>query len=215
MNKLINVFRIVGQLILISIFGLSGGLLVHFRIPGNNTFTDNDAGPLALVYGIFIIIGLGLLLNSGIFKLKDHWPKYRLGVMIFIIGFGLSVFLPRDVIKWTFFGEKKMEFTSLKNPDSIWVRLELYKNNDFLCSTSHGGQMTVEYLGKYEIKNDYLNLSFKNEIPEHVKKYYKTLSNNIGTNYKMSNDTLYCIDCEKEIKLKKNKAYISTNTVPR
>lgn len=203
MNQLINILRIIGQSILILVFGLAGSLLFEFRIPGHQTFTDNDAGPLAFVYGVFIIIGFGLLLNSLIFK--NHWSKFRIGVMIFVIGFGLAVFLPRNVIKWSFFGEKKMEFTSIENPDFIWVKLELYKNNDFLCSTSDGGEMTIENLGRYELKNNNLKLSFKNEISKHVIKHYKTLSNNIGTEYKISNDTLFCVDCEKEIKLKQTK----------
>ncbi|MDG5493221.1 hypothetical protein [Psychroserpens sp. SPM9] len=202
--KLMNIIRIAGQLISVSIFALAGGLLVHFRIPGNRTFTDNDAGPLTLVYGIFLIIGIGLLLNSLIFKQKNHWKKYRAGIIVFVIGFGLLVFMPRDVIKWTFFGGKKMEFTSIKNPDFIWVKLELYKNNDFLCSTSHGGEMTEETLGKYKLKDNVLELHLKNGISEHTKKGYQTLYENIGTKYRMLNDTLICIDCEKEIKLKKN-----------
>ena len=204
MNQLINILRIIGQSILILVFGLAGGLLFEFRIPGHHTFTDNDAGPLSLVYGIFIIIGLGLLLNSLIFKLKSHWSKFRIGVMIFVIGFGLAVFLPRDIIKWTYFGEKEMEFTSIENDDFIWVRLQLYKNNDFLCSTSHGGEMTEETLGEYKLKNNVLELHLKNEISEHTKKGYHTLYKNIGTKYRVSNDTLVCLDCEKEIKLKKN-----------
>ena len=202
--KLINIIRIIGQLISISIFGLTGGLLFHFRIPGNETFTDNDAGPLALVYGIFLIIGIGLLINSLVFKQKKHWEKYRIGVLIFIIGFGLAVFLPRDIIKWSYFGEKEMEFTSIENSDFIWVKLELYKNNDFLCSTSHRGEMTEETLGKYELKQNVLELYLKNGISEHTKKGYQTLYENIGTKYRILNDTLICIDCEKEIKLKKN-----------
>lgn len=203
-KKLRNLIRIIGQLISISIFGLAGGLLFHFRIPGNETFTDNDAGPLALVYGIFLIIGIGLLINSLIFKHKNHWKKYRTGIIVFVIGFGLLVFMPRDVIKWTFFGGKKMEFTSVKNPDFIWVKLELYKNNDFLCSTSHGGEMTEETLGKYKLKDNVLELHLKNGISEHTKKGYQTLYENIGTKYRILNDTLICIDCEKEVKLKKN-----------
>ncbi|MFS4482269.1 hypothetical protein ACKGJY_04585 [Hyunsoonleella sp. 2307UL5-6] len=203
-KKLINIIRIVGQLISISIFVLVGGLLVHFRIPGNNTFTDNDAGPLALVYGIFLIIGIGLLLNSLIFKQKNHWKKYRTGIIVLVIGFGLLVFIPRDVVKWTFFGGKKLEFTSIKNPDFIWVKLELYKNNDFLCSTSHGGEMTEETFGEYKLKNNVLELHLKNGISEHTKNRYKTLYENIGTKYRILNDTLICMDCEKEIKLKKN-----------
>ena len=157
-KKLINIIRIIGQLISISIFGLAGGLLFHFRIPGNRTFTDNDAGPLAFIYGIFLIIGIGILLNSLIFKQKNHWRKYRTGIIVFVIGFGFLVFIPRDVIKWTFFGGKKTEFISIKNPDFIWVKLELYKNNDFLCSTSHGGEMTEETLGKYKLKDNLLEL---------------------------------------------------------
>ena len=203
-KKLINIIRIIGQLISISIFGLAGGLLVHFRIPGNRTFTDNDAGPLTLFYGIFLIIGIGLLLNSLIFRHKNHWKKYRTGIIVFVIGFGLLVFIPRDVIKWTFFGGKKMEFTSVRNSDFIWVKLELYKNNDFLCSTSHGGEMTEETLGEYKLKNNVLELHLKNGISEHTKKGYQTLYKNIGTKYQILNDTLICIDCEKEIKLKKN-----------
>jgi hypothetical protein len=204
-KKLTNIIRIVGQLISISIFVLVGGLLVHFRIPGNNTFTDNDAGPLALVYGIFLIIGIGLLLNSLIFKQKNHWKKYRTGIIVLVIGFGLLVFIPRDVIKWTFFGGKKMEFTSIKNSDFIWVKLELYKNNDFLCSTSHGGEMTEETLGEYKLKNNVLELYLKNGISEHTKNRSQTLYENIGTKYRILNDTLICMNCEKEIKLKKTK----------
>lgn len=199
-----NIIRIIGQALLVVVFGLAGGLLFVFRIPGHQTFTDNDAGPLALIYGIFIIIGLGLLLNSIIFKIKNHWSKLRIGIMIFVIGFGLAVFLPREVIKWIFLGEKKMEFTSLENPKFIWVKLELYKNNQFLCSTSEGGEMTVENLGKYELENNSLNLIFENKISGHVKKYYKTLYKNIGTNYQLLNDTLICIDCENDIILKKS-----------
>jgi hypothetical protein len=204
-KKLTNIIRIVGQLISISIFVLVGGLLVHFRIPGNNTFTDNDAGPLALVYGIFLIIGIGILLNSLIFKQKNHWKKYRTGIIVLVIGFGLLVFIPRDVIKWTFFGGKKMEFTSIKNSDFIWVKLELYKNNDFLCSTSHGGEMTEETLGEYKLKNNVLELYLKNGISEHTKNRSQTLYENIGTKYRILNDTLICMNCEKEIKLKKTK----------
>ncbi|WP_370173696.1 hypothetical protein [Leeuwenhoekiella palythoae] len=203
-EKLISTIRIIGQLISVSIFGLVGSLLFHFRIPGNETYTDNDAGPLALVYGIFIIIGIGLLINSLILRQKNHWKKYRIGVLIFVVGFGLAVFLPRKIIKWTYLGGKEMEFTSIENPDFIWVQLELYKNNYFLCSTSYGGEITIENLGEYEIKNNNLKLSFKNETSGHVKKFYKTLSENIGTNYRISNDTLICMDCEKEIKLKKD-----------
>jgi hypothetical protein len=183
---------------------MAGCLLVYFRIPGNNTFTDNDAGPLALVYGIFLIIGIGLLLNSLIFKKKNHWIKYRNGIIVFVIGFGVLVFIPRDVIKWTFFGGKKMEFISIKNPDFIWIKLELYKNNDFLCSTSHRGEMTEETLGEYKLNNNVLELHLKNEVSENTKKNYQTLYENIGTKYQILNDTLICLDCEKEIKLKKN-----------
>jgi len=203
-NKLLSIIRIIGQLISILIFGLAGGLLFEFRIPGHQTFTDNDSGIFGLVYIVFIIVGIGLLINSLIFKEKKHWRKYRIGVLIFVIGFGVLVFIPRNVIKWTFFGEKKMEFTSIKNPDFIWVKLELYKNNDFLCSTSHAGEMTEETLGKYKLKNNLLELHLKNGISEHTKNGYQTLYENIGTKYRILNDTLICIDCEKEIKLKKS-----------
>ena len=37
------------------------------------------------------------------------------------------------------------------------------------------------------------------------KKGYQTLYKNIGTKYRVSNDSLVCLDCEKEIKLKKTK----------
>jgi hypothetical protein len=203
MDQFKNILRVIGQSVLIIVFGLSGSLLFEFRIPGHQIFTDNDAGVLGLVYLVFIITGIGLLFNSLIFLVDNHWKKYRIGVLVFIFGFALAVFLPRDVIKWTFLGEKKMQFTSMENPELIWVKLELYKNNDFLCSTSDA-EMTVENLGKYVLESNTLKLSFKNEITEKVKKNYKTLTENIGTNYKIFNDTLICIDCESEIKLKKN-----------
>ena len=204
MKKLKTILRIIGNSIAISIFGLVGVLLFEFRIPGHQNYTDHDSMFMGIANIIFVFIGISLIINSSIFRVKNHWKKFRTGVIILVIGFGLAVFLPREIIKWTFFGEKKVEFTSLKNPDFIWVNLELYKNNNFLCSTSHGGEMTVENLGKYELKNNNLKLSFENGISEHAKKYYKTLSKNIGTSYKILNDTLICLDCEKEIKLKKN-----------
>lgn len=135
MNQLLTALRIIGQFILILIFGLTGGFLFEFRIPGHHTFTDDDAGPLTLVYEIFIIVGFGLLLNSFIFKLNNHWSRFRIGVIVFVVGFGLAVFLPKNVVKWTFLGEKKMEFTSIENSDFIWVKLELYQNNNFLYSS--------------------------------------------------------------------------------
>jgi hypothetical protein len=49
-TKFINILRVIGQTLLIIVFGLAGSLLFEFRIPGHQTFTDNDAGPLALVY---------------------------------------------------------------------------------------------------------------------------------------------------------------------
>lgn len=63
--------------------------------------------------------------------------------------------------------------------------------------------MTIENMGRYELNDHYLKLSFKNETTKQVKKYYKTLSNNIGTEYKILNDTLFCIDCEHVIILEK------------
>jgi hypothetical protein len=203
-NQFINIIRFAGQLITLSIFGFVGGILVYFRIPGNRTFTDNDSGPLFLFYGIFIIVGIGLFLNSIIFKQKKHWTNYRTGVLFLVIVFGLAIFLPRDVIKWTYFGKKESEFTSSQNSDLIWVRLELYKNNGFLCSTSHGGEMTEETLGEYKRKDDILELLLKNEVSEHTQTGYPTLYENIGTKYRISNDTLICLDCEMEIKLKQN-----------
>jgi len=192
MSQFINILRVVGQSLLIVIFILAGSVLFEFRIPGHQTFTDNDAGLLALVYKFFIIIGILLLFNSLIFMLKNHWKKFRIGVLIFVISFGLAVFLPREVIKWTFFGGEKMEFTSLKNPDFIWVKLELYKNNGFLCSTSYAGEMTEETIGIYKLKNNLLELHLKNGISEHAKNRYQTLYENIGTKYRIKNDTLIC-----------------------
>lgn len=64
--------------------------------------------------------------------------------------------------------------------------------------------MTVENLGKYEISNNNLKLIFKKETSKYIEKNYKTLSNNIGVNYKILNDTLFCTNCVKEIKLIKN-----------
>ena len=194
MKKLTNTLRIIGQSILILVFGLAGGLLLEFKIPGHRTFTDNDAGVLAMVYGIFIIIGLGLILNSFIFKLKNHWKKFRVGVLVFVLGFAITVFIPRDFIIWTFLGNKESEFISVNENefDYVWVKLELFKNNKFLCSSSNI-ELTVENIGKYELTEKSINLIFENEK-----------SDFIGTKFEIIKDTVYCVNCKNAIKLIKN-----------
>jgi hypothetical protein len=106
---------------LILVFGFVGSLLFHFKFPGNQTFTDNDVVILSMFYGLFIFIGIGLTLNSFLFILKNHWKKFRIGVMIFAIGFLIVVFVPRELVVWTLYGEQKSEFTSVNTNESDYT----------------------------------------------------------------------------------------------
>lgn len=190
-RKLKTVLRITSQSFLIVIFCLAGFALFHFRLPGNHTFTDNDAAPIALVYGVFIIIGIGLVTNAFFFILKKHWKKFRISVMVFVIGCLIAVYIPREWIIWTLVGNETSEFTSVNTnePYDIWVNLKLFENNKFLCSSSNI-HLTVENIGTYELTNTSLNLKFENEKSKFM-----------GTTFKIVNDTLHCLDCNTNVQL--------------
>ena len=192
-RKLKTTLRNIVQIIPILVFCCIGSYLFYFRIPGNHTFTDNDLVFSALLYGLFILFGIGLTLYSFFQIIKAHQVKLRRGVMIFTIGFLIVVLLPREFIVWTFLGEKKIEYNALKTNDSnyISVTLQLHENNSFVSSSSNFN-LTEEKIGNYKLTDKSLCLTFENEK-----------SKLIGTRFEITNDTMYCLDCDFEIKLLK------------
>lgn len=203
MSIIKNITRIIGQSISIFIFSNMCLVFFEYKIPGNHTHTDDDAALIFCAYVIVLVLGIGLFINSIFYRRRNHWKYYRVLVMVYVLIVSATLLISREFVVRFYLGEKKVKYLSTGDyfPDMIRTKLVLYENNNFLCTSSYGGEITVETTGKYKKENDSLSLSFVNKEAAHIEKYYQTLSNNIGTRYGVQNDTLICLDCEIRMKL--------------
>jgi hypothetical protein len=140
------------------------------------------------------MMGIGLIINSFFFLMKNHWKKYRIGILVFAFGFMMAVLLPRQLTIWIALGPQESEFTALDvdNSSDVSIQLELFENKKFL-STSTNFHRTEENIGTYTKRDALLHLTFHNKK-----------SKLIGTKFKVQNDTLYCIDCSSVTTLVKD-----------
>ncbi|WP_281765484.1 hypothetical protein [Neptunitalea lumnitzerae] len=196
-----NFLRASGQLVFIVLYILIGKLVFQFKIPGYKIVTDGDEGFIAFFYFLLIVLGLGLLLNSYIFLLKGHWKKFRIAVMLIVFVLALVFGVPSKVVNSFYFGEQVSTYSSIQNEDLIWTDIKLFENHKFLYSSSLGGEIMVENIGTYEMKNNSLKLFFENKQFDYREEYYKVLYENIGTEYTLDNDTLVCENCKSDIQL--------------
>lgn len=62
-------------LVLVALFLLfASGVLVEWRLPGNNNWTDQDV-VIAYGFGLFsALTWLGFVVNNTFFLVRGHWP---------------------------------------------------------------------------------------------------------------------------------------------
>ena len=93
------------------------GVLVEWRLPGNNDWTDQD---MVIAYGFSLIsavIWLGFVVNNAFFLTRRHWPRFRRWAIIAAVVLPVGSYLLRPIIVQVSYGTKVAEFTEL--PDAF------------------------------------------------------------------------------------------------
>lgn len=198
-----NILRVIGQSVSVFILTYMCFAFFEYKIPGHNTHTDDDAVLMFFAYVIVLVFGIGLLINSMFYMRRNHWRLYRVVVLFYVMIISSTLLISRDFVVRSYLGKKKSEYMRAGGyfPDMIWTKLVLYENNNFLNTSSYGGEVTVETTGKYKLENNSLSLSHMNKEELYIEKHYETLAKNIGAIYGIRNDTLICVDCGNKMKL--------------
>ena len=179
-----NVLIIIGQIITVLLFLLTGSLLIHMKIPENGAICDPEQIMLFGTWIIFISLGIGLLINSWIFYLKGKWKKYRVGIISTTLIF---FFFLRQIIITIYFGK---EIKLIEGNDLIHIEVKLYDNGKFFAYT-YDISCESENIGTYTLTDNKLYLKFKSEKPKYL-----------GTEYQIENEVVKCLDCKNKYDLK-------------
>lgn len=195
MNQFFKVLRIAGQVTMLSLLFFLAYVLIDLKLPGQRTFTDQDQVGWALFGTLFYVLAFGLLINS-IFQLyRNHWRNYRIIVAVVTTVIIFLVISPREKYVNLLLGKPDLTYTRVdKNENYLTasVSIKLFENGKFLSET-YDAHLNNENIGNYIFENGTLKLDFENEQSEYM-----------GTEYKIINDTLQCMDCSEKVKLIKN-----------
>ncbi|RKN83235.1 hypothetical protein [Ulvibacterium marinum] len=192
MNRFIKVLRIIGQVLVLSSITLLAYPLIELKIPGKRIFTDQGQIGMSVFGALFFIIASGLLLNSIIMFTQNHWRNYRLIASIIIVILVFLVILPRENYVKSVLGKPKLSFNRINKNEkyaTATIKIRLFNNGRFLSET-YDAHLNNENMGNYTFENGNLSLDFHNEKPEYM-----------GTELKIINDTLSCLNCTEKVKL--------------
>ena len=146
------------------------GVLVEWRLPGNNDWTDQD---MVIAYGFSLIsavIWLGFVVNNAFFLTRRHWPRFRRWALIAAVVLPFGSYLLRPIIVQVFYGTKVVEFTEL--PDAFpHLNLTLYSSGKFI-STTYDAAYHVENIGRAEWDGEVLELEFYDEQSQYLDHKY-------------------------------------------
>ena len=182
-----NVLIIIGQVVVVSFALFFGLILIYMKIPGNGALCDAEQIILVGTWAIFLPLVFGIVINSWINYAKGKWKKYRIAtISIITILLFLSIFL-RPIIMKIYYGKEQYIIES-KNP--IFIKIQLFENGNFFAYT-YDINCESENTGTYNLKGDMLKLNFKKEK-----------SNYLGTEYRIKNEDVKCLNCDHEYELK-------------
>lgn len=184
-----NTLIIAGQIIITSLILLLGYLLIDMKIPGNGALCDAEQIILFGVWIIFILLTFGLIINSWIFYIKEKWKKYRiLSIVISSILIILAISF-RQIILTTYYGKEK---SIIEGQNPINIKIQLFENGKFFAYT-YDISCESESIGTYKLTNNLLKLKYKNKKSDYL-----------GTEYRIENGNVNCLDCENNYELKIN-----------
>jgi hypothetical protein len=182
-----NVLIIIGQVIVVSFALFFGLFLIYMKIPGNGALCDAEQIILVGTWAIFLPLVFGIVINSWINYVKGKWRKYRIAtISIITILLFLSIFL-RPIIMKIYYGKEQHVIES-ENPISI--KIQLFENGKFFAYT-YNISCESENTGTYNLKENILILNFKKEK-----------SNYLGTEYRIENEDVKCLNCDNTYELK-------------
>ena len=182
-----NILIIIGQLITVSLFLFLGFFLIYMKIPGNGAICDAEQIMLFGTWIIFIPLAFGLIINSWIFYKKGKWKNYRIIlIMVALILILLSISM-REIIMATYYGNEK---NVIEGENPVFIKIQLFENGKFFAYT-YDISCESENTGTYNLTNNKLNLNYTNEKSEYL-----------GTEYKIENNNVNCLNCEQNYELK-------------
>ena len=159
-------------LALVALFLLfASGVLVEWRLPGNNDWTDQDM-VIAYGFGLFsAVLWLGFVVNNTFFLVRGHWPRFRRYALIASVVLPLGSYIIRPIVVQLSYGTKVAEYIELQ--DSFpHLNLTLYSNGKFI-STTYDAAYNVENIGHAEWDGDVLRLEFVDEPSRYLDYKYE------------------------------------------
>ena len=163
-------------LALVALFLLfASGVLVEWRLPGNNDWTDQDM-VIAYGFGLFsAVLWLGFVVNNAFFLFRGHWPRFRRYALIASVVLPLGSYIIRPIVVQLSYGTKVAEYIELQ--DSFpHLNLTLYSNDKFI-STTYDAAYHVENIGHAEWDGDVLKLEFFDEPSRYLDYKYELVDN--------------------------------------
>src|SRR6056300_1364465 len=137
------------------------GVLVEWRFPGNNDWTDQD---MVIAYGFGLlraVLWLGFVVNNAFFLFRGHWPRFRRYALIASVVLPLGNYIIRPIVVQLSYSTKVAEYIELQ--DSFpYLNLTLYSSGKFI-STTYDAAYHVENSGNTEWDGGVLRLEFFDE----------------------------------------------------
>ncbi len=177
---------IFGQIITISLALLFGTFLIYLKIPGNGALCDPEQIMYAGTWFVFILLVLGILINSLNNYVKGKWKSYRIVSITLIITLLISSIFTRNIVMAIYYGKEK-NVIEVENPQ--YVKIRLFENGRFFAYT-YDASCETENIGTYKLSNHILKLTFENEKSKYL-----------GTTYIIQSNNVRCLDCKDNYEL--------------
>lgn len=147
------------------------GVLVEWRLPGNNDWTDQD---MVIAYGFGLlsaVIWLGFVVNNIFFLTRGHWPRFRKWALIAAVVLPFGSYLLRPFIVQLSYGAKVAEFTELQDAFPH-LSLTLYSSGKFI-STTYDAAYHIENIGRTYLDGEVLKLEFYDKPSQYLDHTYE------------------------------------------
>jgi len=168
---MIQKLRILTLALVVLFLLFASGVLVEWRLPGNNDWTDQDM-VIAYGFGLFsAVLWLGFVVYNAFFLFRGHWPRFRRCALIASVVLPLGNYIIRPIVVQLSYGTKVAEYIELQ--DSFpHLNLTLYSNDKFISKT-YDAAYHVENIGHAEWDGDVLRLEFVDEPSRYMDYKYE------------------------------------------